>query len=232
LRNPEEKLESVLRDSTRNLIQHLTAIHGYLQLLQSEEMSTMAREIVRKLLDHDQRACSMLETLIGLERSQKNIGNHGSLAPVQPVTAETASQEVTPEAVPPHGSRVLLVGTDSAILDFQRQVLFHMGGDIVQESNLESTRTLLMNEPFDLVLIDENCLAAGQLEEFCSWIQAKRPQMRERIVFLIAAASQAEVEKLALRSLKKPLQLLELIQCSREFLPFAAAPQSSHGTVH
>ena len=60
MRNPEERLESVLRESTRNLIQHLTAIHGYLQLLQSEEMTAVAREIVRKLIDHDQRACSML----------------------------------------------------------------------------------------------------------------------------------------------------------------------------
>jgi len=231
LRNPEEKLESVLRESTRNLIQHLTAIHGYLQLLQSEEMSTVAREIVRKLIDHDQRACSMLETLIGLERSQKHIGNQGSLSPAPPMTAGTSSQEVSAEAAA-RGSRVLLVGTDSAILDFQRQVLFHMGGDIAQETNLENARTLLLNERFDLVLIDENCLPAGQLEEFCSWIEAKRPQIRERIVFLIAAASQAEVEKLAMRSLKKPLQLLELIQCSREFLPFVATPQSSHGTVH
>ena len=127
---------------------------------------------------------------------------------------------------------MLLVGSDSAILDFQRQVLFHMGGNIAQETNLENARVLLSSERFDLVLIDENCLPAGQLENFCNWIQAKRPEIRERIVFLVAAASQAEVEKLAVRSLKKPLQLLELIQCSREFLPFAAAPQSSQGTVH
>jgi hypothetical protein len=231
LRNPEEKLESVLRESTRNLIQHLTAIHGYLQLLQNEEMSAMAREIVRKLLDHDQRACSMLETLIGLERSQKNIGHHISLGPLQSVTADTAPPTSNPEPAAP-GSRVLLVGTDSAILDFQRQVLFHMGGDIAEETNLENARTLLMNEQFDLVLVDENCLAPGQLEEFCNWVQARRPQLRERIVFLIAAASQAEAEKLAVRSLRKPIQLLELIQCSREFLPFAAAPQGSQGTVH
>src|SRR5262249_20356237 len=156
------------RDSTRNLIQHLTAIHGYLQLLQSEDMSTMAREIVRKLLDHDQRACSMLETLIGLERSQKSIGNHSSLDPVQPVTAETP--QATGSEATVHGSRVLLVGTDSAILDFQRQVLFHMGGDIVQETSLANARALLMDERFDLILIDENCLPSGQLEEFCSWI--------------------------------------------------------------
>jgi hypothetical protein len=231
LRTPEEKLESVLRESTRNLIQHLTAIHGYLQLLQNEEMSAMAREIVRKLIDHDQRACSMLETLIGLERSQKNIGHHISLAPSQAGASETAAPISNAEPVTP-GCRVLLVGTDSAILDFQRQVLFHMGGDIAQETNLENARALLTNEQFDLVLIDENCLPAGQLEEFCNWIQAKRPQMRERLVFLVAASSQAEVEKLALRSLRKPLQLLELIQCSREFLPFAASPQSGHGTVH
>lgn len=231
MRNPEEKLESVLRDSTRNLIQHLTAIHGYLQLLQSEEMSAVAREIVRKLLDHDQRACSMLETLIGLERSQKKMGNQGSVGPLESVTAETVPQTPSPEP-PPAGSRVLLVGTDSAILDFQRQVLFHMGGDIAQETSLENARALLLNERFDLVLIDENCLPAGQLEEFCNWLQSARPQLRERIVFIMAAASQAEVEKLAVRSLKKPLQLLELIQCSREFLPFAVAPQSGHGTVH
>jgi len=231
LRDPEERLESVLRDSTRNLIQHLTAIHGYLQLLQSEEMSAVAREIVRKLLDHDQRACSMLETLIGLERSQKRMGSHVSGAPLESVTAETAPQTLGPEP-PPAGSRVLLVGADSAILEFQRQVLSHMGGDIAQETSLENARALLLSEQFDLVLIDENCLPAGQLQEFCNWVEGTRPQLRERIVFLIAAASQGEVEKLAVRSLKKPLQLLELIQCSREFLPFAAAPQSSHGTLH
>ena len=231
MRNPEEKLESVLRDSTRNLIQHLTAIHGYLQLLQSEEMSVVAREIVRKLLDHDQRACSMLETLIGLERSQKKMGNQISVPALGSLTAETASQIPNPEPAPA-GSRVLLVGADSAILDFQRQVLFHMGGDIAQETSLENARALLLNERFDLVLIDENCLPVGQLEEFCNWLQSTRPQLRERIVFLSATTSQAEVEKLAVRSLKKPLQLLELIQCSREFLPFASAPQSSHGIVH
>ena len=231
MRNPEEKLESVLRESTRNLIQHLTAIHGYLQLLQSEEMTAVAREIVRKLIDHDQRACSMLETLIGLERSQKNIGNHISLAPLQPMIAEAATPTSTPEPALP-GSRVLLVGTDSATLDFQRQVLFHLGGDIAEETSLENARALLTNEQFDLVLIDENCLAAGQLEEFGNWVRTTLPQLRERIVFLIAAASQPEVEKLALRSLRKPLQLLELIQTSREFLPFAAAPQTSQGTIH
>ena len=107
-----------------------------------------------------------------------------------------------------------------------------MGGDIAQETSLENARALLLSEQFDLVLIDENCLPAGQLQEFCNWVEGTRPQLRERIVFLIAAASQGEVEKLAVRSLKKPLQLLELIQCSREFLPFAAAPQSSHGTLH
>ena len=231
MRNPEEKLESVLRESTRNLIQHLTAIHGYLQLLQGEEMNAVAREIVRKLIDHDQRACSMLETLIGLERSQKNIGNHISLAPLQPMTAEASTSASTPEPAPP-GSRVLLVGTDTAILDFQRQVLVHMGGDVVEETSLENARALLKNEQFDLILIDENCLPAGQVEEFRNWVQATRPQLRDRIVLLVAAASQAEIEKLSIRSLRKPLQLMELIQCSREFLPFAAAPQSSHGTVH
>ena len=231
MRNPEEKLDSILRDSTRNLIQHLTAIHGYLQLLQTEEMGAVAREIVRKLIDHDQRACSMLETLIALEHSQRNIGNQVALAPAQPIAAEAANSASTAEPPAP-GSRVLLVGSDSAILDFQRQVLVHMGGDVAEETSLENARALLKSEQFDLVLMDENCLPSGQVEEFCHWAEATRPKLRERIVFLVTAASQAEVEKLSVRSLRKPLQLMELIQCSREFLPFAATPPSSHGTVH
>lgn len=231
MRNPEEKLESILRDSTRNLIQHLTAIHGYLQLLQTEEMGTVAREIVRKLIDHDQRACSMLETLIALEHSQRNIGNQVALAPAQPIAAEAANSASAAEPAAP-GSRVLLVGSDSAILDFQHQVLVHMGGDVAEQTSLENARALLKSEQFDLVLIDENCLPSGQLEEFCQWAEATRPELRERIVFLVTAASQGEVDKLSVRSLRKPLQLMELIQCSREFLPFAATPQSSHGTIH
>jgi hypothetical protein len=231
LRNPEDKLESILRDSTRNLIQHLTAIHGYLQLLQGEEISAVAREIVRKLIDHDQRACSMLETLIALEHSQRNIGNHASVIPVQQTAIEQPRSSQNPEPVQ-HGSRVLLIGADSAMLEFERQVLFHMGADILEETNIENARSLLISQEFGLVLIDENCLRPGQVEEFCSWMQASRPQARERTVFLVAAASQADLEKLAVRSLRKPLQIMELIQCSREFLPFAATAQSSPGTVH
>lgn len=231
MRNPEEKLESILRDSTRNLIQHLTAIHGYLQLLQGEEISAMAREIVRKLMDHDQRACAMLETLIALEHSQRNIGNQASAIPVQQAAVEQPRPVQNPEPIQ-QGSRVLLIGSDSAMLEFQRQVLFHMGAEITEEANIDNARSLLINQEFGLVLIDENCLLPSQVEEFCNWIQTSRPQVRERIVFLVAAASQADLEKLAIRSLRKPLQIMELIQCSREFLPFAVAPQSNHGTVH
>jgi hypothetical protein len=231
LRNPEDRLESILRDSTRNLIQHLTAIHGYLQLLQGEEMSAVAREIVGKLIGHDQRACSMLETLIALEHSQRNIDSQASAIPVQQNAVEKPRLPQDPEPIQ-HGRRVLLVGADSAILEFQRQVLFHMGGDITEEANIENVRNLLTSQEFGLVLIDESCLMPGQVEDFCNWIQASRPHMRERMVFLVAAASQPDMEKLDLRSLKKPLQLMELIQCSREFLPFAATHQSNHGTVH
>ena len=223
MKNPEDKIGSVLHEKTRSLVQHLTAIHGYLQLLQGEQMSASARELVRKLLEQDQRACAVLETLIGLEQSQKNLM---AAAPApQPVENQPSRRPlaVQPLQMMKGRGRVLLAGNDSATLEFQRTVLFHLGSEVVLELQIEDFRKRLLNEEFELVLIDEIFMPASQAEELSKWIVAKRAGLKERIVFLTAATADNQFEKMGFRILKKPLQIPELIQCSREFLTFVTA---------
>jgi hypothetical protein len=226
LKAPGEKLESLLRESTRNLVQYLTAIHGYLQLLQAEEMSTHAKELVQKLVEQDQRACALLQTLIGLEQSQKNIMAAATSSP--DVDRKPARGPVPVDTIRRRG-RILLVGSEGASIEFQRSVLFYLGGEVSLETQVENVRQRLLNEEFELVFMDENCLPAGQVEELHHWIAEKCPAMQDRIVFLTSEASRGASEKLGFRTLQKPLQLPELIQCSRELLSFPGLAE--RGTV-
>jgi hypothetical protein len=226
LKAPGEKLESLLRESTRNLVQYLTAIHGYLQLLQGEEMSPHAKELVQKLVEQDQRACALLETLIGLEQSQKNI--MAAVAPSTEIERKPARGPVPLDTIRRRG-RILLVGGEGASIEFQRSVLFYLGGEVFLETQVENLRQRLLNEEFGLVLMDENCLPAGQGEELHHWIAEKCPEMQDRIVFLTSETSRNANEKLGFRTLQKPLQLPELIQCSRELLSFPGLAEN--GTV-
>ncbi len=220
MKNPEGQIESILRESTRSLVQHITAIHGYLQLLQCQEMSAQAQSLVRKLMEQDQRACAVLETLIGLEQSHKNILAHSISSPAQ-LEPQAVQRQGPPQQLPiPKGSgRVLLVGNDGAALEFQRTVLLYLGGEVSFESQPENLRARLLEEDFELILIDELCMSASQADDLGKWIAEKRGALKDRVVFLSAGALNNAFERLGFRTLRKPLQIPELIECSRELLP-------------
>ncbi len=219
MKNPEGQLESILRESTRSLVQHITAIHGYLQLLQGEEMSVQAKALVRKLLEQDQRACSVLQTLIGLEQSHKNILANTASGVAQSETQPPRHTASIPQLAIKSSGRVLLVGNDSAALEFQRSVLLYLGGEVSFEADPEHLRTRLLEEEFELILIDELCISSAQADDLCAWIASRTEEVKNRVVFLSAGALNNAFEKLGFRTLRKPLQIPELIECSREILP-------------
>src|SRR5262245_45311084 len=189
-------------------------------------MSPHAKELVQKLVEQDQRACALLETLIGLEQSQRNI--MAAVATSTETDRKPARGPVPVETIRRKG-RILLVGSEGASIEFQRSVLFYLGGEVSLETQVENLRQRLLNEEFELVFTDENCLHAGQVEDLHRWIAEKCPEMQGRIVFLTSEASRSASEKLGFRTLQKPLQLPELIQCSRELLSFPGFAEK--GTV-
>ena len=104
----------------------------------------------------------------------------------------TEGERIVARREPKLSGRVLLVESEQAALDFEREVLSAAGLKVVALSSGAQAMEMLAHDSFDVVLLDSKISEPVSCEEVFQWIQQSRPDLASRTV-LMPLSSDAEV---------------------------------------
>jgi len=169
-----------------------------------------------------------------------NIAGHnhsegGAVIEVRLPAAQTSSPVV--EASPaPHRDlaiegRILLVESEEAVLEFERDVLAGAGASVVAVANTEDMKSQLTGQSFDAVILDGAIPGSASLVELHSWIAEHRPGLEKHLLVTFSNAAEPDLRNFLqeknVHCLMKPFEVADLITHVRQLLQKAQAAGAS-----
>lgn len=221
---------------SRDLINPLTAILGYVELLKGEKLDDRCRHYLEKLQSQTEKAQGIVMAL----NSAVPAPHPAALAPqakgpeqIAAMPAELAETSMVPTSFPPPvagRSRVLVVQRSEALLEFERAVLSGMQADVLATHTGNDAITVMEAEELNAVLIDDDLEGEWTGARLLGWIAEHRPDLRDRVLMTVCSRPRTEVQELLQTSsiphVKKPIQMAELFSGIRRILG-ASAPGES-----
>ena len=111
--------------------------------------------------------------------------------------------------------RILLVESEEAVLEFEREVLHGAGADVVVCSNTQAARDLLTTEVFDIVVLGMQLPGTMSTEALYDWLRTAHPGMEKRAIFTASHVQDATqhqfLEGTGASYLIKPFKVEDLI---------------------
>jgi PAS domain S-box-containing protein len=150
------------------------------------------------------------------------------------VILPSAGQSVSTEQVAPVprreagiGGRVLLVESEEAVLEFERDVLAGAGAEVVAAMNSEEMKSLLQKQSFDAIIMDGKMPGNGGLREVYSWLAKSYPGMEKHLLFTFSSVAEPEIrgflQENSVPCLVKPFEVADLISHARRLMQKAHA---------
>ncbi len=130
---------------------------------------------------------------------------------------EPGTREPTASAPPSPCShaRVLVVDDEAPLRDLQRRLLARIEADVLTAAGSEEARAVLETEDVDLVVSDVKMPGGSGLDLF-HWIEANRPELVERFLFVTGDVGDPEIASLAEaephRFVHKPFQMNDYLE--------------------
>jgi len=146
-------------------------------------------------------------------------------AAVQSIGAEETA------AAPRHDlaleGRVLLLETEEAVLEFERDVLAGAGAEVVVPMDEETMKSLLKAQAFGAIIMDGQMTNSCAPMEIHRWIQQNCPGMEKRLLLTFFSLAESEVRSFLqennVPALVKPFEVADLISQVRRLLQKAQA---------
>jgi CheY-like chemotaxis protein len=194
----------------RDLINPLTAMLGYIELMRGESLEDNAKRYLEKLQLQAEKTQQMVMAL--------NSSSHA--APMmlkaqleRQVEAETAAPKAN-ESPMITRARVLIVQKNEATLEFKKSVLSTLHADLVTTFSGADAIQLLQNEDVHAVIVDDELEGEWPGRKLYGWICEHRPDLRERVLLTVATKPKPEIQELIDEThvpyVSKPLQIVEL----------------------
>jgi CheY-like chemotaxis protein len=222
---------------SRDLINPLTAMLGYLELLKAEPL--------------DEKPMHYLERLAGqVEKIQNIVLSLSAPAPQpMPPSAPLPAMVVALQPKFPPGPmsmpveipqpmtvaggnrpRILLVQKNEALIEFQRSVLSGMMVDPVISLTGLDAMTFLQSEDVQAVILDDELDGEWPGRKLLSWIMANKPELSERILLTVSTRPKADIRELIEKSniayISKPLQMGALLTGVQQILGYSPAVEN------
>jgi two-component system NtrC family sensor kinase len=154
------------------------------------------------------------------------------------VSLPAASQSAAAEPAPParrHGAvlegRILLLESEDAVREFERDLLAGAGAEVVTATNEESMKMLLKSESFAAIVLDGRMSNGAAPVEMCRWIGENCPEMEKHLMVTFSAVAEPEVRSFLQEKnipiLVKPFEVADLISQVRRLMQKAEAASAS-----
>ena len=144
-----------------------------------------------------------------------------------------ASPELAPAATPRRregaiNGRVLLVEEETAVLDFERDVLAGAGASVVTARTSQDVKARLLSEPFDALIMSGKLAGDWNAREAFTWLKENCPGMESHVLFTYSHGAEQNETRAFLQEnnvsfLVKPFEVAELISQARRLLQKAEA---------
>jgi len=127
--------------------------------------------------------------------------------------------------------RILLVESEAAVLEFERDVLTGAGASVVAAANCEELKSRLAEESFDAVILDGAMPGNSSLPELHRWIVEKGSGLEKHLLVTFSSAAELEMRNFLqennVPSLLKPFEVADLIMQTRLLLQKSQAVGAS-----
>jgi CheY-like chemotaxis protein len=212
---------------SRDLINPITAMLGYIELLKAEPLEERARHYIAKLQEQTEKA---QQIAVWMNKSNPAIVPEAIVsAPVkaaEAISAPVLRMEMQPESASPRpatahlppliGSRfrVLVVQRSEALLEFERAVLCGMQAEVMVTGSGQEAISILEQQEMNAIVVDDDLESDCGVAELFEWILHHKPELASRVLFTLSSRPRPEILKLMESSgaphIRKPLQIGEL----------------------
>jgi len=184
-----------------NLINPLTALAGYLELLRQENLSEKSRQFVEKMHVQVEK----------LQRTATRISGQWQPAPMpepkpepQPRTPVMVQAEPPPAPTPgPIAARVLLMQPNASVAQYEISVLRAMGMEVLLETTLQAGLEALFANRADALILDETFLLE-HIQELQQLVTANPDLQQKRVLVTVSAGTNVQLPQY-FQPIPKPL---------------------------
>lgn len=220
----------------RDLINPLTAIFGYVELLKAEAITGRSPHLLARMEEQIEKARKVVSSFsTQFEWPKQREGEPIAAIPrtevERPLAPAVAKTEVIPAAAsawqegsvgPTAGARILLVQPSDAVLEFQRSVLMALGVQVFPASSGNEAIDLLRAQELDAIILDDELEDACTSKKLVWWVRENRPNLAERMLITVSRKPSAETREILeiamLPHVTKPLEVLELYSRAQQVL--------------
>jgi len=212
----------------RDLINPLTALFGYAELLKAESLGERPLHLIARMEEQIEKARKVIGGFTSGSRWQPSAPAPESAAPA--VTPAAQSSLKTEHAVAfcesqigtTAGARVLLVQRSEAVLEFQRSVLNALGVEVVPAFSASEALDHLRTLQLDAVVLDDELEDPLSSKRVVCWIRENRPELADRMLLTVCRKPSQEtreiLETAMLPHVTKPIEVLELYSRTQQVL--------------
>lgn len=220
----------------RDLINPLTAIFGYVELLKVEAVTGRSPHLLARMGEQIEKARKVVSSFSAqFEWPKQGDGEAGAPVPrselQRPATPAPAKPELVPAAAPAWqegavgataGARILLVQRSQAVLEFQRSVLMALGVEVFPAFSGNEAIDLLRAKELDAIILDDELEEACTSKKLVWWVRENRPELADRMLLTVSRKPSAETREILeiamLPHVTKPLEVLELYSRAQQVL--------------
>ncbi|HUS18902.1 MAG TPA: histidine kinase dimerization/phospho-acceptor domain-containing protein [Terriglobales bacterium] len=226
----------IMNGISRELINPLTAVLGYIELLKGENPSERSLHYLQKLQEQTEKTQAVVASLNAAPQA-------GSWKPSSPGFAVTNAPALVPKPIvvpspsPEMHSCVLLIQKSEAVMEFQKSVLSTAGADAICTHAGWEAISILQNNKIDAVILDDELDGEFNASKIFAWICEHKPELAQRVLLTVSPKPADDVrewmEGCGIPSVTKPLHIVKLIDGIQRILGMAAPlPPSNSKFLH
>jgi CheY-like chemotaxis protein len=215
----EAEVAKVVANLGRDLINPVTAMLGYIDLLKSEKLEERGKHYLQKLQEQTEKTHNVIAAF--------------SAVPIIPLTPSLpATITVMPRVrgeepevanvIQLPAARVLIVQKNEATLAFKKAVLSPLTTDVIATFSGHEAINMLKNEDVNAVILDDEMDGEWPGRALYRWICEHKPELRDRVLLTVGSRPSPEIQDLIdeshLPHVSKPLQMVELFAGIQQIL--------------
>lgn len=220
------EFHKIMSGVSRDLINPLTGMRGYLDLLKSEPLSEQQQRYLAKLEEQTDKLKSIIVSLQStgpyVRPSPPSPQEPYSVAAAAPAQAapEPAANLRTMPLPAGRNAKILLVQRNDAVLAFQKSVLSTIGAEVVVAQAGWEAISALKTDKIDAVIIDDELDGDFTSHKLFHWIAENKPELAGHVLMTLSPSSSSAdwVEEEHVPHVTKPLQLVNLFSGVQQVL--------------
>ncbi len=224
----------IMNGVSRELINPLTGVLGYIELLKGEPQNERSVHYLQKLQEQTEKMQAVASTLNSAPQAGAwKPSSQGQIAAPAPTLVPKPLVVPSPTPTAEMHSRVLLIQKSEAVMEFQKSVLSTAGAEAICTSAGWEALSIMQNSKVDAVILDDELEGEWNASKIFAWICEHKPELAQKVLLTVSPKPADEVrewmEGCGIPSVTKPLHIMKLFDGIQRILgmtPALPAPNS------